>query len=179
MPLFRKAAPRDPLIVSMTGAALGSRVLILCARDDRLPVAVAAKVGLSGQAVALAPDTSGAEAIGRRAARRGVFVERDVIALPLPCGDHAFDLVIADDRPGPVGARTDPTLLVEAFRVLRPGGRVVVLRPVRRWPWPRRSPDADADAAAGLRQALLAAGFRAAREIGAREGIRFVEAVRA
>jgi len=176
MPLFRKAARRDPLIIAMTGAALGSRVLMLCAQDESMPIDVAAKVGLSGRAVALAPDTAQSERIGRRAARRGVFVELGLIGVPLPHADHEFDLVIADGRHGGAEA-TAP--LREAVRVLRPGGRIVVLGPAPRWWTWRAAPPAEAWQAAGaLERSLLDAGFRAAREIGAREGVRFVEAAR-
>ena len=175
MSLFRKTARRDPLIVTMTGAALGSRVLILCADDDALPLDIAAKVGLSGQAVALAPDASRADAMARRAERRGIYIDRGVIALPFPCADQTLDLVIADDRPRPAGVRTAPPLLAEALRVLRPGGRLVVLRSAGVWPWARGGSDASEATAAALLQELLGAGFRAAREIAARQGIRFLE----
>lgn len=178
MALFRKAVPRDPLIISMTGAALGSRVLVFCAGDETMPVDVAAKVGLSGQAVALAADDARSDAIRRRAERRGVFVERGLITTPLPHEDRQFDLVIADDRSPAATAVTDAALLAEAHRVLRPGGRIVVLRSLGRWPWTRRPPPATAGIDGALRQALLGAGFKAAREIGAREGVAFVEAAR-
>jgi SAM-dependent methyltransferase len=178
MPLFRKAAPQDPLIISMTGAALGSRVLIICGDDAELPADVAAKAGMSGQTVALAQTPAAAAFIGARAERRGVLVETGTLDLPLPAEPLAYDLVIADDRPSPAGSRTTPALLAEAFRVLRPGGRIVVLRSAggRRWflPAPVEAPPASR----ALEQDLLRAGFRAAREIAVRNGVRFIEAAR-
>ncbi|HXE81047.1 MAG TPA: class I SAM-dependent methyltransferase, partial [Vicinamibacterales bacterium] len=124
---------------------------------------------------ALARDAARSNRVARRAETRGVFLEHGLIAEPLPHANEQFDLVIADDRVRP-GSLTGAALLAEALRVLRPGGRIIVLRSYRRWPWSRgESPDR---VLADLLKALLDAGFRAAREIGAREGISFAEAAR-
>ena len=180
MPLFRKSAPQDPLIVAMTGARLGHRVLVLMADDAEMPVDLAAKVGLSGQTVVAAASTDAVARVSGRAERRGVLVEAAVLETPIPYGDATFDIVVADDRRQPVGTRTTPALLADSFRVARPGGRLVILRPVPRSSW-FLSREPASNALAGLRsleQELVAAGFRAVREIGTREGTRFVEAAR-
>lgn len=180
MPLFRKATPEEPLIVSMSGARLGLRVLILVGDDVEIPIDVAAKVGLSGQTVALADADGAAARVTGRAERRGVLVETALVSIPVPFADAAFDLVIADDRRQPVGSRMPPPLQAEARRVLRPGGRLVVLRPApRRWlHLSGGAAQADPAGLAALKEQLASAGFRAVREIATRERTTFVEAAR-
>ena len=71
---------QDPylLVVSMTGVKLGDQLLLVgCAHAGRLG-AVAAKVGLSGRAVAIAPDESSAARARKGAASAGVRVEVEV-----------------------------------------------------------------------------------------------------
>ena len=74
----------------------------------------------------------------------------------------------------------DPAALVEFARVLRPGGRCLFLLDVA-----RRRGDGTADAgtaapeSAALIGRLRVAGFRASRELAQREGLAFVEAIKA
>jgi ubiquinone/menaquinone biosynthesis C-methylase UbiE len=180
MPLFRKAAPQDPLIVAMSGARMGLRVLILVADDAEMPVDVAAKVGLSGQTIAVGETPDALARVAGRGERRGVLVETAVLELPLQYGDGTFDLAIADDRSQPAGTRTDEGLLREVFRVLRPGGRLVVLRAApKSAAFFSRAPGPDVDAGVrALAEKLVTAGFRAVREIATREKTMFFEAVR-
>ena len=180
MPLFRKLAPEEPLVVSMSGARLGLRVLIVVGDDAELPLDVAAKVGLSGQTVVLADSEGAAARVTGRAERRGVFVETAPVSLPLPFADEAFDLVTADDRRQPLGSRIPPAMQAEAHRVLRAGGRLVVLRPApHRWVLLSRAGREDPGGLAELTEQLTRAGFRAVREIATRDRIAFVEAARA
>src|SRR5205085_8854538 len=63
------------LAVGMTGVNMGDRLLeIGCADGGRL-AAIAAKVGLSGRAVAVVPDEAAATRARKGAARAGVLVE--------------------------------------------------------------------------------------------------------
>jgi ubiquinone/menaquinone biosynthesis C-methylase UbiE len=179
VPLFRKAVPQDPLIIAMAGVRLGLRVLILVGDDAEMPNDVAAKVGLSGQVVAVGATEQVAARIEERAARRGVLVEPSVLAARLPYEDETFDLVIVDDRPQPAGQRTSEVVLTEAFRVLRVGGRLVALRAApRAGLLGSRSVDAAGGTSAPLLEALARMGFRAAREIATREKTTFIEAAR-
>src|SRR5436190_13856606 len=123
----------DPyvLLVSMTGVKMGDRIAqVGCAHGGRL-AAVAAKVGLSGRAVAVVPDQAAAARAQKGAAAEGVLVEVEV-APPtrLPLEDLTLDLVIVDDTGGLFGTMSDGQRgesVREAFRVLRPGGRVMVI----------------------------------------------------
>jgi ubiquinone/menaquinone biosynthesis C-methylase UbiE len=180
IPLRRKSDPHA-LSVGMAGTKLGDHVVqIGCADGGRL-AAIASKVGLSGRAVAVVPDDASAALARKGASRAGVLVEVE-IAPPtrLPLEDVGFDLAIVDDTGGLFGALGDEPrgrLLGELRRVLRPGGRAMVIGTapqsglsalLSRGP---RAPQFDA------LPPLAAAGFKAPRLLAEREGLRFVEAV--
>lgn len=160
---------------------MGDRVVqVGCADGGRL-AAIAGKVGLSGRAVAVVPDEASAALVRTGASRAGVLVEVE-IAPPtsLPLEDHGFDVAIVDDTGGLFGGLAEENrrrLLGELLRVLRPGGRAMVIGAapqsgvsalLSRGP---RAPLFDAQ------PSLQAAGFKAPRLLAEREGLRFVEAV--
>lgn len=158
----------EDLAVSMTGVKLGERVLVAGCGDGRLLAALGAKTGLSGHACGVDIRRDAAAAAERRAAREGVLVE--VFALPtfspLPGETGTFDVAVADTR----GSLSEPArlddALPEVFRVLRPGGRCVVVG---------RSARAPGTMTASLQRH----GFRAARVLAERGGWWFVEATKA
>src|SRR5262245_44791719 len=127
--MFLKRDNPHTLVVGMTGVKMGDRLLqIGCAHGGRLG-AVAAKVGLSGRAVAVVPDNVSAARAQKGAESAGVLVEVQVAPTStLPLEDAAFDVAVIDDTGGLFGtmAADDRARAVrEIVRVLRPGGRVV------------------------------------------------------
>jgi ubiquinone/menaquinone biosynthesis C-methylase UbiE len=179
---------QDPylLIVSMTGVKLGDQLLqVGCAHAGRLG-AVAAKVGLSGRAVAVAPDESSAARARKGAASAGVLVEVEVAPttkLPLEAGQ--FDLAIVDDTAGLFGtmrAEDRVASIRELARVLRPGGRVMVVGTAPRGGLGSlltRTQSGPPFAASGeALTALEADGFKSVRLLAEREGLVFVEGVK-
>jgi ubiquinone/menaquinone biosynthesis C-methylase UbiE len=181
MAILRRDDPYR-LVVGMTGVQMGDRIAqVGCPEGGRL-AAVAGKVGLSGRAVAVVPDEVSAARARKAAAREGVLLELE-IAPPtrLPGADAAFDLVVVDDTGGLLGGMgaSDRVLAVrEALRLLRPGGRVMVIgsapRPglgalfTRARPAPRFDPT----------PALQAGGCKAVRVLAEREGLVFVEGMK-
>jgi arsenite methyltransferase len=183
---FVKGGDTHPLVVGMVGTKMGERfVQIGCAHGGRLG-AVAAKVGLSGRAVAITPDEASAERARKGAAQAGMLVEVEVAPVTaLPVEDGAFDVAVVDDTGGLLGA-TDPEdrgrLVRELFRILRPGGRIVALGAIPQSglaSFLRRGPSEPSFAGSGALHELLAAGgFRPVRTLAERDGLIFVEAVK-
>jgi ubiquinone/menaquinone biosynthesis C-methylase UbiE len=170
------------LAVGMTGVNMGDRLLqIGCADGGRL-AAIAGKVGLSGRAVAVVPDEAAAARAQKGAARAGVLIDIE-ISQPtrIPADDAAFDLVIVDDTGGLFSGLTvqDRSRTVrELLRVLRPGGRVMVVGAA-----PRTGFGAFLNRGPGGPQfdpapALQADGFRSVRRLAEREGLTFVEGMK-
>lgn len=183
---FVKGGDSQPLVVGMVGTKMGERfVQIGCAHGGRLGE-VAAKVGLSGRAVAIVPDEASAERARKGAAQAGMLVEVEVAPMTaLPAADRAFDVAVVDDTGGLLGEMRPEDrrgLVRELFRILRPGGRVVALGAIPRRglsAFLKRGPSEPSFAASGaLHELLTADGFRPVRTLAEREGLMFVEAVK-
>jgi ubiquinone/menaquinone biosynthesis C-methylase UbiE len=178
--LFKRTS-LDPLTVSMVGVKLADRVLVIGCRDPKLIAALAIKAGLTGRTCAV--DRS--EALVRQAERvilsEGALAELTASNLPpLPYDDSTFDLVVIRDVVRGVDAPDPRTIASESSRVLRPGGRCMLidgLGPVKGWMWTRSTPP-NREVAHTMTEALLAAGFVAARELAERDGLLFLEAVK-
>jgi ubiquinone/menaquinone biosynthesis C-methylase UbiE len=181
IPLRRRDDPYL-LIVGMTGVKLGDRLLqIGCAHGGRLG-AVAAKVGLSGRAVAVVPDEPSAAQARKGASQAGALVEVEVAPISaLPLETDAFDLALLDDTGGLLAAQRPEdraALSKELFRVLRPGGRVLVLGAVPRSGLAALLARGPAGPRTDPAPLLAAEGFNTPRVLAERDGLIFVEAVK-
>ncbi|MEP7304761.1 MAG: methyltransferase domain-containing protein [Acidobacteriota bacterium] len=180
-PFDRGAAPH-PLVVGMTGVKLGERFAqIGCAHGGRLG-AIAAKVGLSGRAVAIVPDRASAAGARKGAADAGALVEVETApTTALPVEEDGFDLVVIDDTAGLLGSMQpdarDGTVL-EARRILRPGGRLIVIGSARRTGLGALLSRPQAGVAVDPTPAFHAGGFKSVRTLGEREGLTFVEGMK-
>jgi SAM-dependent methyltransferase len=186
MNLFARRGDPHLLAVSMIGVKMGDRAAFVgCAHGGRL-AAVAARVGLSGRAVAIVPDRASAERVSKGAVQVGVLVDVEVAPpTALPLEPASIDLAVVDDTTGLLGLmpHTEQVASVqELARILRPGGRAVVV---------------GASPRAGLRgllagaqsqppfvgsrvanQTLEAHGFGIVRTLAEREGLVFVEGIK-
>ena len=180
--LRRLGGPRD-LEVSMAGLKLGSRVLQLDGGDGELLAALAGKVGLSGYACAVVQEEGQVGAFERAAARAGVLVEVKVARFAaLPYDEQSFDVVVIKDVLGHLPQNDRVFCVQEAHRVLRSGGRCLVIEQAMRGGlgalFSRQSLDSRY-AAGGARAALAAEGFAGARILADRDGYCFTEGTRA
>jgi ubiquinone/menaquinone biosynthesis C-methylase UbiE len=177
---FRPTA-LDPLAVSMAGAKLGDRVLVVGCGDPRLIAALAAKAGLSGRACAVDESPDVANAAGRVALKEGALIETSSAAPDaLPFEHESFDLVVLRDI-GTRDRQSPAAVVQEAWRVLRPGGRCMVIDTLARggvsalFGGPS---GATASSATEVIEVLKGQGFVAVRTLAERDGLRFIEAVK-
>ena len=178
LPATRKTDPYQ-LVTGMSGLKLGDHfVQIGCAHGGRLG-AVAAKTGLSGRAAAVVADDAAAERARKGASDAGVFVEIEVAPLTsLPFDDAAFELAIVDDTDGLIGTMAPDRrmqVLKEALRVLRPGGRALVLGALPATGLSAMLGRGSKAAPLDAEPLLQGAGFMLTRILGEREGLRFTE----
>ena len=171
------------LMTGMTGVKMGDQILQVGCTDGGALAAVAAKVGLSGRALAVVPDIATAVRVQKGAQRQGVLVDVEVgPPTTLPAGDADIDLVVLDDAARQfasldTGAQT--AIVQEAVRVLKPGGRVLVVSALPAGGLAAvlgRGPKGPAYDATPV---LEAGGCRFVRLLGEREGLRFVEGTKA
>lgn len=181
--MFRFGRRDNPhgLVVGMAGVKMGDRLIqVGCAEGSRL-AAIASKVGLSGRACAVVPDAASADRARKGAARAGVLVDVEVAAPSrLPLDDAAFDLAVVDDTASLLATMTVTDrsgAIHELLRVLRPGGRVMVVGTGRRGGIGgllAQRPPVAFDVIPGLE----AGGFKSVRMLAEREGLTFVEGVK-
>jgi ubiquinone/menaquinone biosynthesis C-methylase UbiE len=128
--MFRwfRTSKLDPLSVSMAGVKLGDRLLVVGCSDPKLIAAVAVKTGLTGRACAVDDDAARVDMAGRAALADGALVETATAPLDqLPYDAASFDLVILRDVLNSRDAGQRPAILGEVTRVLRPGGRALIM----------------------------------------------------
>ena len=187
MPFLRKTAARDPLPVTMSGVRMGERLLQIDINDPRVAGMLAAKVGLSGHAAMAVTDEAAAARARAAIADAGVLADVHVTgfdALPVP--SDSFDVLVvhnAQNRLAGMDELVRSAAAREWHRVLRPGGRLVVIEAGTKTglaallrPAPKR--DSCYDASGGTVNVLEAAGFRPVRMLGDREGYAFVEGMK-
>jgi len=180
---FLRKSSVERLPITMSGVRMGERALQIGIDDPSLAGTIAAKVGLSGHAAIAVNDDRNAAKARAAAATAGVLVDVQVTPLDsLPFPSDSFDAIVLHGAAGALPSLEDAlgvAMLREGHRVLRTGGRIVILEGGRRrgvgaWLRARQQPLHPG----AVVDALSAAGFRAARSLAEREGYRFTEGLK-
>jgi SAM-dependent methyltransferase len=157
----------------MIGARAGDHVLVAGTPDPALIAALAATTGLNGETLVVNPGAARA-ALEAAAGEAGALIEFADDVDGFPDADASADLVVLALTIATIEPDTRTRLLAEAFRLLRPGGRLVVVDGVRRTgPFANAPAPTPADA---ILPWIVAAGGRAARQLGSAEGVTYYEA---
>jgi ubiquinone/menaquinone biosynthesis C-methylase UbiE len=177
-----RGSDASKLVVGMVGVKMGDRVAqIGCAHGGRL-AAIAAGVGLSGRAVAIVPDEASAARVRKGASEAGVLVEVETAPTTrLPAEAGVFDVAIVDDTEGlfaNMRAEDRVATVRELLRILRPGGRVMVLAAAARGGVGALLTRARSGPPFDPGPSLQADGFKSVRTLAERDGLVFVEAIK-
>jgi len=182
MALFRRREDPHALVVRMTGSKMGDQVLLIGSGHGGRSAAIAAPVGLSGRAVAVAFDQATADRVSRGADSAGVIIEvLHETSVTLPVENGSFHLAVVDDTSGLFTSlrAEDRVLLVrEMLRALRPGGRIMVIGTGVRGGLGALLSRAQRGVPYDPLPLLEADGFRGGRRLGDAEGLVFFEAVK-
>jgi ubiquinone/menaquinone biosynthesis C-methylase UbiE len=181
MPWLKKRTS-EPLTVSMTGIKLADRVLVVGCSDPDLIAALAIKAGLTGRACAVDADASRVARTAAAVEREGALVETSTSPLTrLPFDTASFDVVVVRDVLGAAPPGDRRGIAAEAERVLRGGGRCIVIETAARASLGglmSRAVNRDFTSAGGAPPILTQVGFAAVRTLAERNGLTFAEGVK-
>ena len=178
--LFRKSS-QEPLIVTMAGVKLGHRLLGVGTRDPTLIARLAVKAGLTGRTCIVDADEQSVAAAASAIEQEGALVEP--VRAPYgmwPFDDDSFDVAVVPDLLATLTPDVRVRCVTEVWRVLRPGGRVLVVERAARGGLlgaiiggtrgtPARESPIDA---------LRDNGFAAVRQLAETDGVVYVEGVK-
>lgn len=178
MRLFRPSN-LEQLPVSIAGIKLGDRVLMLGSADPKLIAQLALKTGLTGRFVVVDEAESRAARAAEVVEREGALIE--TVTAPwtmLPLDAESFDVAVVRDVWPALDAPVRSSAVREVLRVLRPGGRCLVMETAARSGFASLLSRRPADPDYAAVRALSEAGFKAVRTIAERDGVLFAEGVK-
>lgn len=171
---LRKFKPGEPLVTAMAAVKMGDRLLVIGCGEPKIVAQLATKPGLTGQVSAI-DDTAERTARGATAAEReGALVDARTGAFDrLPYDQNSFDVVVLNHVLPRLRMDERSACVSEAARVVRGGGRCVVIQRGggglgRLLGGPAAMPPAAVEA-------MLAESFVAVRTLAERDGLLFVE----
>ena len=181
MSLFKPGPSPHQTMIAMVGVKPGGVAVVLGAGDGGLAAALADITGLNGRTLVVDPDGAAEARVAAAAARVGRLVDfarAGWTALPMDNGEA--DVSVVHCQLGSIGEGLD-RIFSEAVRVIRPGGRVVVIegQPTKgmfaRW---TSGAGPEPLAADHIVRLVEGTGLRAVRILGEENGVTFVEGVK-
>jgi ubiquinone/menaquinone biosynthesis C-methylase UbiE len=175
---LRKTAPGEPLILTMTAVRMADRLLVIGCSQPKLVAQLAVKPGLTGRACAVDEEPQRTASAAAAALNQGALLEAENAPVTmLPFDPESFDVVVVSHLLPDLSVERRRPALQEAARVLRAGGRCLVIQPGRRSGLAGllggpRMPSSEVEAA------MESVGFRAVRTLAERQGMVFVEGAR-
>jgi ubiquinone/menaquinone biosynthesis C-methylase UbiE len=164
--------------LAMIGPKPGQQVVVLGTGDGGLAAAIALVTGLNGRTLVVDPAPDARKQLDTAAAKAGALVDFDGAPLAmLPLDSDHFDIAVLQHA---LGNPADSAVLSEAARVVREGGRLLVIEDAPRpgllgFLGRGKTPRADGGT---VRDLLLTVGLRAARVLAESDGVMYVEAVK-
>jgi ubiquinone/menaquinone biosynthesis C-methylase UbiE len=131
--LFRRKPPGEPLAVTMAAVKLGDRLLAVGVRSPALIAVLAAKAGLTGTAAVIDADEAAVNKAAASIEAAGALAE--VTCAPWgmwPYDEGSFDVAVIPDLLPALPSYDRSRCVAEVLRVLRPGGRALVIEPAPR-----------------------------------------------
>lgn len=173
----------ESLAVSMAGIKLGDRLLVVGCADPILIARLAVKTGLTGRAFACDERDALVATAAEVATREGALIETATAPwTSLPLEGDGFDVVVVRDVLPHLAPERRDGCVAEIRRVLRPGGRCLVVDGGGRTGVAALvsggSAPRDYTAQGGAVPVFTRQGFKAARTLAEREGLAFAEAVK-
>jgi len=170
---LKKSESSQATALAMVGAKPGQSVVVLGA-DGPLAAAIGLVTGLNGRTVVVDGAEGAAARVQAAADNAGALLEFVSAAPAATTLDAAaFDVAVIRAGLASHGADERTKIMIEAFRIARDGGRVVVIEGAKRAPlFGAREPRLDSDQ---IQTLLTAAGGRAVRELADAENILYVE----
>jgi ubiquinone/menaquinone biosynthesis C-methylase UbiE len=180
---YLRKSELEPLAISMCGLKLGHRLLVVGASDPDLVGRLAAKVGLTGRACMVDESAARTTAAAAAVEKQGALVESFTAPFgALPFEGDAFDVAVMRNTLPSLDAARREQAMREIMRVVRPGGRCIAMDDTPRGGlWGLLGGRTGGDHSPGplAVEALTAAGFRGVRLLAEREGVAFVEGLKA
>jgi SAM-dependent methyltransferase len=176
MSLFKKGLSPHQTSLAMIGAKTGSSVLVMGASDTTLAGEVALVTGISGRTLVVDPDPAAEARVEEAGGKAGALMEflRAPLAM-LPLDNDSFDVSVLPGLAACAAAERG-SLVAEAFRVTRPGGRIVIVSRERRpgvfGAIAPKMPTLEPEAATSL---LSGAGAKAVRHLASQNGVAYYE----
>jgi ubiquinone/menaquinone biosynthesis C-methylase UbiE len=175
---LRKMPAGEPLIVAMAGVRAGDRLLILGADAPKAVAQLALKPGLNGRTCIVDDEPQRVKRAATLAEGEGALVEHQTASVAaIPYDADSFDVVVLNRLLSRIDPGSRPQCLAQVARVLRAGGRCVVIQTGRRGGLAGLF-GGSTMSATEVEGLLTGTGFRAVHTLAEREGLLFVEGAR-